>query len=292
MCLLPALLLGLAARGQTLPDSLPSSLPAEDPPLLTVPTSGGISGVIRPAEKLAKLELVCRATGKRYAAARLDRRTGAFEFRDLPGDAAYDLCLVTADGARIEGIDLSWHEERMLRLAGERRRQLGLAERAEKAFAGQDAQELLKYVRDLKDFADTRRVLCLRGDAERAAMLVEVMRARDFYARKGDEVIWRTELWYFEYHYGGWERVPDVERVLERQRIPGQQWEKITLAYVPELSVRISSDGKAPAIEFTIPEKLVPNTSRLAGTAPEQKTTPLILGVPPAATGPASEEDE
>ena len=120
------------------------------------------------------------------------------------------------------------------------------------------------------------------------------MRTRAFYAQRGAEVIWRTELWYFRWRYGGWERQANVERVLERHRIPRDRWRGITLVYYPRLSAHVDEQGKSGAIEFDIPKVLDPARGRIAGTEPAQKTKPVILGLPkrktpkaPAATAPA-----
>ena len=251
---------------------------AEDPPLATQPRSGSVSGRIAPAGKVSRLYAVSRVTGKRYAPARFDRKTGEFRFEKLPGDATYDVGIVTQGGARIEGIDLSWFEARLLRLAGLRRRQLELPAPRAHEFSDADVKELLAYVKDLKDFTDVRRVLVLRGRGSRAVMLVEAMRTRDFYAKKGDQLIWRTELWYFRYRYGGWERLANVERVLERHRIPAGKWRQITLVYYPELSVYVDESGRAKPLSFEIPGKLDPARGRIAGTEPKQSTKPIVVG--------------
>ena len=258
----------------------------EDPPVATRPVAGDVTGRIAPAAKVRQLSAVSRATGKRYRPARFDAKTGEFLFKSLPGDAACDLCIRTADGADIEGIDLTWHEARMLRLAAIRRKQLGIKPEPPHRFGRADLAELEAYVRDLKDFADVRRPLYIHGFGRRATMLVEVMRTRAFHARRGDEVIWRTELWYFRYHYGGWERVPNVERVLERRRIPADQWRRITKVYYPELTARVDEKGRSKPVTFEIPKALDPARGRLAGTEPVQKTKPIVIGIPKATDGP------
>lgn len=250
----------------------------EDAPLASRPASGDVTGRITPAGGVARLYAVCRATGKRYTPARFDAKSGRFLFKGLPGDATYDVGLETPEGARIEGIDLSWHEARLLRLAAIRREQLGLPAERKRDFTRADADELIRYVRDLKDFMDIRRPLYVRGDGLRATGLVEVMRTRDFHARKGDEVIWRTELWYFRYRYGGWERVAKVDRVLERRRVPADEWKAITLVYYPALSVGVDEKGRSKPVEFEIPRVLDPARGRIGGTTPAQTTKPIILG--------------
>lgn len=266
----------------------------EDPPVASRPKAGDVRGRIGPAGRIGSLGAVCRATGKRYTPASFDAATGRFAFKALPGDATYDLTVVTKAGERIEGIDLSWHEARLLRLAAIRRRQLKLPPEPKHTFSRADANELIAYVRKLKDFANVRRALYVRGEGPRAAMLVEVMRTRAFYAQRGAEIIWRTELWYFRWRYGGWERQANVERVLERHRIPRDRWRGITLVYYPQLSAHVDEHGKSWAIEFDIPKALDPARGRIAGTEPAQKTKPVILGLPkrktpkvPPTTAPA-----
>jgi len=264
----------------------------DDPPVATRPSGGDVRGRITPAGNVARLYAVSRPTQRRYSPATFDRKTGTFTFKGLPGDATYDVGIVTPGGGRLEGIDLSWHEARMLRLAKIRRRQLKLPPEPKRDFTAEDADELLKYVRDLKDFTDVRRVLYLKGHGRRATLLVEVMRTRDFYAKRGSELIWRTELWYFRCHYGGWERVGNVERVLERRRIQKPAWQKITLMYDPALSAYVDEKGRSRPVEFEIPERLDPARGRIAGTEPVQKTHPILLGVTrdkEATTAPATQ---
>lgn len=258
----------------------------EDAPTSSAPTSGSATVQIAPAARVKEIYALCRATGQRYKPQRTDQAAGLAIFENLPGDAHYDIGVATTDGWQVEGIDLSWHEDRLLRLAGKRRVELGLSPETSHEFSRADADELLKYVRDLKAFEDARRVLYLRGEGQRAVMLVEPMRVGDFHARQGDEIIWRTELWFFRYRYGGWERLANVERVLERRRISAAQWQQLTVLYYPELCVYLDEHGRSQPLKWTLPEKPDPARGRLAGTPPAQNTQPTIIGLP--ATEPAS----
>jgi len=251
----------------------------EDKPVATKPATGAITGRITPANKVAQIYAISRVTGKRYSPTRFDRKSGKFRFDNLPGDASYDIAIITDKGERIEGIDLSWFEARLIRLAKIRRKQLGLPPEPKRNFTRTDADELLRYVKDLKDFMDTRRVIYLKSDGRRATMLVEVMRTKPFHSRKGDEIIWRMELWYFRFRYGGWERVANVHRVLERQRISRSRWQKITLVYYPELSVYVDQNGNSKTVNFIIHDRFDPARGRIAETAPLQKAEPIIIGL-------------
>ena len=261
----------------------PGPLP-EDEPLASQPARGDVRGVILPPGKVTAIAAVNRATTTRHKSDRFDAATGEFLFRNLPGDTSYDLCL-TLDGgadpapARLEGIDLAWHEARMLRLERLRRRQLSMPVEATRPFERADADELLKYARDLKDFCDLRRVLYVRcDDGLRAAMLVEPMRAREFHASRDNELVWRMELWYFRWRYGGWERVPGAERVIERRRIRHDEWSRITLVFDPALSVYVDERGQSQPVRYTVSE-LDRSRGRVAGTELELPASSHVVGL-------------
>jgi len=251
-----------------------------DLPTSRPPRPGKAAGrIVAGAEQIVALTAVCRATGKAYTPDRFDPNTGSFAFTDLPGDAAYDIRIRTAAGREIEGIDLEFVDSRLLRLAAERREQLALPQGPGHRFSRKDVEELTTFVARLRDFMDIRRILYIRGCGGRATMLVELMRARGFHARKRDEVIWRMELWYFQWRHGGWERVANVQRVLQRRRLPADRWGKINLEYYPVLSVKLDAEGKSKPVAFTIPARPDPSRGRVAGTPVDVRTAPHVLGV-------------
>lgn len=255
----------------------------EDKPTMLAPKAGDVTGTITPAEDAAGLRAVSRVTKKTYQPKSFDRKTGEFVFRDLPGDARYDLCFRTRDGREIEGIDLDFTDRRMVRLAAERRKQLGLAPERSAPFTAEDVKKLVGFIAAMKDFMEIRRVLYIKGQGIRATMLVELMRTRDFYSKKGSEVIWRVELWYFKNHFGGWDRLANQERLLRRLRVQRPQWQAVSLEYFPQLSAYVSPDGKAAPVVFNVPPKGDPSRGRLARTTPEQKTAPNVIGLPAGA---------
>jgi len=277
-----ALLLAVAAFGKV--------KLTEDRPPVPPPKSGELTGQITPAAELVALTAVSRATGAIYLPAKLDKKTGKFTFLKLPGDATYDLCVDTRTGRRVEGIDLDFVDARLLKLAELRRKQLKLPVRPPGKFTPADAKALLKYVRDLKDFMEIRRVLYIRGHGRRATMLVELMRTREFYSSKGT-VIWRMELWYFENRSEGWERLANQERVLRRVRTTPKLWRQVSVEYYPSLSVHIDPAGKSRPVQFKIPATGDITRGRLANTDPNVKTAPHILGVDAkATTAPAADK--
>ena len=263
----------------------------EDPPLLRPPSKGSIAGVIRPAQGLAGIGAVSRVTKQTYSPAELDKAAGKFRFKDLPGDAAYDLCITAADGRTIEGIDLEMADARLARLAEARRRQLNMPAPPAHAFTAEDANAIIEYASKMEDFMDIRRTLHLQGHGGQAAALVELIRTKEYYAAKPGELIWRIELWYFQFSHGSWERIPDTERVLRRERIDHDKWTKIDVEYDPALSVFVDDAGFAKGVDFTIPDKPDPSRGRPRNTKPELDNQPNILGLdekPLAVSQPAA----
>ena len=76
-------------------------------------------------------------------------------------------------------------------------------------------------MRDVPGFYNKRDFLRLDGDHDRAVALLRLVRDNGFVNDKGGEVIWRIELWYFKNQAGGWEAVPQQNKVLRRERFPG-----------------------------------------------------------------------
>ena len=179
----------------------------DDAPVAAAPESGQVSGAVAPADKVASVRAVSRVTGKVYQPAALDKKTGAFVFRDLPGDARYDVCIALADGREYQGIDLDFADARLLRLAELRRKQLKLAPEPAHAFEADDAAWIARFVADQQTFTDANRAIYIQGHGRRATALVELMRTKDF-VNSGGAVVWRVELWYFQFQNGGWEKVP------------------------------------------------------------------------------------
>jgi hypothetical protein len=250
----------------------------EDDPPMRPPKAGDVTGRIRPAKDISDIWAVNRFTKKTYTRESFDKATGKFTFKNLPGDAAYDICVSLPEGRRVEGIDLSFTDARMVRLAAERRKQLGLAPERTHAFSQDDVDQMVKWLGGIKDFTDFRRALYVKGHGRRATMLLEGMRTRAHHDSQGRHV-WRIELWYFENRFGGWEKLNNQEQVLRRERILPEQWRQIHVEYYPELSARVDENGFAKPVDFEIPAKPDSSRGRIPGTAPEIKTKTHVLGI-------------
>jgi len=260
----------------------------EDDPPVARPEAGGITGKIGVPREIVELWAVSRVTGKTYEPVSCNARTGEFKFQDLPGDATYDLRIKLGGGRVVEGIDLEFVDARMLRLAALRRKQLGLPPERTHKFSMDDVAALEKYIRDMDDFMEGRRILYIRGHGRRVTMLVELMRTRGFHAARGN-IIWRVELWYFVNQFGGWERQGNQERLLRRVKTTPDEWRKVHVEYYPRLSVYVDPRGKSAPVSFKVPAKPDPSRGRVAGTDRGIKTRPHILGLdvaPGTATRP------
>jgi hypothetical protein len=251
----------------------------EDAPLVGRPKVGDVTGALAPAGLIRELTAVSRVTRQTYPPDAFDPATGRFTFRNLPGDARYDLAVTLTDGRRIEGIDLDFVDQRLLRLAERRRIELGLPPQPRRDFTAADAQAIVTFVADLKDFMDTHRVLYVAGQGPRATALVELIRTQAFHAARPGEILWRMELWYFQFASGAWQRVADQERVLRRERLPLEEWRKIDVTYYPTLSVYVDPDGSSQPVEFTLPSRSDPSRGRSAGSEVALKTAPHLLGI-------------
>ncbi len=250
----------------------------EDPPVMKVQT-GEISGTIAPAAGVAEIKAVSRLARKSYPITTFDKKTGKFSLKGLGGDDTYDVCIKTTDGRTFEGIDLTAVDDHISRLAEERRKQLGLPPATAHVFDEDDVKWMLDYAKNMEDFMDIRRVLYVQGHGKRATVVAELLKADNFFAAKAGEVIWRVEMWFFEYQYGGWEQIPNSAVVLRRERVPSPTWQKIHLEYYPELSAHVAANGYSRAIDFTIPEKGDLSRGRLPNTDPNVETKPHIDGV-------------
>ncbi len=259
----------LAADGPELP---------EPQPLVDPPAKGKVQAVLTPADRVESVRLVNRATGKIFLPASWDKATGKVRFEQLPGGRSYDLVIQTPKGRSIEGIDLSFADSRLLRLAEKGRKLRDLEPLPAHRFTREDALEVARFASVQEDFMDWSRTLYVRGHGSLATALVERMRTRAFYAGAG-QVIWRVELWYFQWQGGQWVRLPNQAVVLRRVRTTPAKWREIDVSYHPELSVFVDDQGTSSPVEFKLPGKSDPRRGRPGGTDPKLAREPWISGL-------------
>jgi len=134
---------------------------------------------------------------------------GQIVFPKLLAGERYDIAITTRAGPVLRLIDLSWYATLPANAN---------AEPAPDPLSDDDRQAIQEILRDIKTFTNKNAFLHLIGDSTRAVGLVELIRDTDFHARQGDEIIWRIEVWYFENQAGGWAKVQQQNRVVERER--------------------------------------------------------------------------
>lgn len=126
-----------------------------------------------------------------------------------------------ASGARLVGVDMRWYAK---------------ASPAGEPLSDDDRGQIAELL-TVPSFYDKTRMLRLEGDAQHAVGLVELVRDREFYAGKG-QVVWRIELWYFEFQNGGWAKVSQQNKLVDRQRFADQESYRTyvqSLRYAPKL---------------------------------------------------------
>jgi hypothetical protein len=160
--------------------------------------------------------------------ARIESRTVRFD--DL-GPQAQNVEITTQAGLTLIGVNMGWY--RAHPPAGE-------------PLSPDDRKEI-EQILSVPSFYNKLKILLLSGNNQHVTALVELVRDREFHAG-GQEIIWRTELWYFEFQNGGWAKVSQENKPLDRQRFPdGEAFEKYVRArrWVPKLG---AVDGKVAQI--------------------------------------------
>ncbi len=131
----------------------------------------------------------------------------AVTFADLRPGTGYDARLTLADGTVLQGVDLGWY--------GRVPDRPGAG-----PLTDDDRQQIGAVPAGVRSFFNHADVVLLRGDHDRAVMLVDQRRDAAFHSDAGGEVVWRPEVWFFENHHGGWEKVQQTDRVVRRERFP------------------------------------------------------------------------
>ncbi len=186
-------------------------------------------------------------------------------FDGLNTDQPYDIDLVLTDGTVLAGAAMRWYTD-------------DDPPKPNAAPMDVDDREAIRALaQDIKDFYNKKDILVLEGNHDHAVALVRLIRDTDFHAAEGD-VIWRIELWYFRFHYGGWQKLPQVNRVIRRERFKdaGALEAANKIRWVPALG-GIELSRSTPNIKIDLPASaLLPIA--LFATAPSATA--------PAATAP------
>ena len=260
--------------------------------IISAARAASISGVILPAGKVKRIRAFERvgATAteikNRYYEGRIDPKTGKFEIPNLH-DGTYQLFVDCGD-ATIEGVDLSVDDEedtatfdyvfKTKKLTAER---LDLSEffdpdevvseeRKNKVVSKlMGVAKLIEKLASLKKvdrFCDHVRPLYARGTKEKAFVLVEKARLRDFHAGSG-QAIYRVEVWPFERVGAVWNKLTKGVRVLQRHRLGKAEYEKLGAFFEPKLGgIKVLKGKSVSDVRYTIPDKWDDTLGKVPGT--------------------------
>lgn len=124
---------------------------------------------------------------------------------DLKPGRHYDVTLKRLGGGVLRLIDLSWYDaEPPAANAG--------------ALGDDDRAAITQIVTDIKQFTNHNQIIALVGDGDRAVALLDLRRDSGFHSDQGGEIIRRIEVWYFKNEAGGWAKVQQEDRLVDRQR--------------------------------------------------------------------------
>jgi len=211
-----------------------------------------IRGRLTPPERVRQAWLWERAMDLEVPLA-VDPKTGAFEARGLRL-GTYDLVVETPWG-RLEGIDMQPKVSEYDVLIPPQYRTEDLGKPAEGPFADADRQAVRRIIHEVKRYENRIRDLVLSGSGDKAVALMDLLMDGPFVGRKGDEITWRIEQWYYEKKYDAWTTFRT--RVLYRFRVSKAEWATWGWQFEPALGgFNIAADRTEPVtVEYAIPEK-------------------------------------
>ena len=221
-----------------------------------------IRGTLTPPDRVKKAYLWERAMDLRIPVT-VDPKTGAFEVTGLRL-GTYDLVIETPWG-RLEGLDMAPKVSEYDALIPPEYRTEDLGGGGGGPFTEEDRKAIRRIIYEVKRYENKIRDLYLTGSSDKSVALMELLMDGDFVGRKGDEITWRIEQWFYEKNYDAWTTFRT--RVLYRFRVSKAEWQTWGWQFEPALGgFNISVDRKEPVVvEYAIPEKPVPEKG-LVGT--------------------------
>ena len=221
-----------------------------------------IKGRLSPPGRVLKAWLWDRGPDTKVPLA-VDPKTGDFEAAGL-ALGTWDLVIETPWG-RIEGVDMAPKLSDYDALIPPEYRTEDIGLEAGGKLSDEDLKAVRRHIYEVARHENKIRDLRIEGAADRACVLVELVLDRDFVGRKGDEIVWRMEQWYYEKKYEAWTRFRT--RVLARHRVSKRVWATWGWQFEPALGgFNITDERAAPAVvRYTVPERPAPEKG-LAGS--------------------------
>jgi hypothetical protein len=213
-----------------------------------------IRGKLTPPDRVKEAYLWQRAMDLKVPL-KVDPKTGEFEAAGLRL-GTYDLVIRTPWG-RIEGVDMTPKTSEYDALIPPEYRTEDLGKPAGGPLSDDDLKDIRHIINDVKRYENHVRDIYVMGAGDKAVALVDLMMDQPFVGRKGDEITWRVEEWYYRKQYGAWSTLRT--RILYRFRVSGAEWTKWGWQFEPALGgLDITDERKEPiTVEFAIPEKPV-----------------------------------
>ena len=194
--------------------------------------TGAIVGTVSQPDAVAAVSAVNRDTGKRFPG-RIEAAAGGFIVDNLPPEADYDCVFDCKSGARLEGVNLKVPPSEYVE---------------EQPLSSADIETIRAKVLSMDKFENQVDILCITGNVQHAAILMNKLRAGGFYNSKAGEVIWRAEIVHFERPEETWTKVGDQLYVLlYRERIQKSVYEKKSVTFDPRLGGIRVPPGPEPA---------------------------------------------
>jgi len=242
----------------------------------TRPFQGGrIEGTVGPANLVKQVRVVERSRGLSRVAV-YDRETCRFVADGLPA-GVWAVEIDTAWGI-VQGVDMRFRPAELDKAVPAKPR--GADPPKPPPLDDEDRAEITRHITGPERFM-TARPMIFRGDGRRATVLVSLLRDTAFHGRKGDEIIWRLETWYYEDAWGHWERLGGT--VIFRERVSLAAFGKRKRQFEPSLGgLEITPRTTAPlVVNYTV--GLLPRSRRLVPEAQD--------AAPPPAPGDAESPD-
>ena len=238
--------------------------------------------VVTPADAIGRVRVVKRGPNtirkikQQWFDAVPTGEKGHFIVEDLP-EEVYDICIETGKH-RVEGVDLGVGadaDEPVFHwwLAGERLTVENFdpdsafeegtvvseeekAEATRRKFRLDALQRRFETIANVRKFENYARVIFASGTPDKAKALIELRRDGGHYGERGDEVIWRTEIWTFVWAHGAWVARNRSAEVLERFRFQRSEYEQLDRLYDPALGGILVKEEVRTTIEYELPTAL------------------------------------
>jgi hypothetical protein len=249
LVVLTTLLMGASATQEGKSAEIAGTLKTSRAVTRIVAIDRGLADVLKTSKAACKDKFVYEGT--------FDAKTGAFRVPRVLAGRAYDLVVWTkgagGEEVRWEGCCMDYHREIVP---------------AKEGVTEEDRKWLEGFVKEMPAFFDKARVVHMAADHQHATLLVELARTRDFHSeKKGGEIIYRVELWYFENLFGGWAKDKNTEKVLVRWRGKPGEIEK-NWQFLPGLGGIVAGDKP---VTIMLPEHVSEGNGLSGGIKPSNR---------------------